>query len=117
MGSCIIKIPCEECISFAICKQRIREELNPSDVTTYSKWIECFRAMEYIDNVKSTLWGEALVSEVNRARKVFGLPKLQDLKRNYVSCVVIDKTAYKNNVINVVSTNDCDYNTAEIDCN
>jgi hypothetical protein len=76
----MIKIPCEECISFAICKQRIREELEPSDLTTFGKWINCDSVNKYIDKVKTELSGNERTLEVLRARKVFGLPELPKLR-------------------------------------
>ena len=60
-------IPCKECISFAICRQRIKEWTNPPDVTTYSKMIDCKRISHYVRDhfINNT--------EVVKARNLFGL--------------------------------------------
>lgn len=110
-------IPCKECISFAICKQRIRQELDPPDVTTFSKWINCDRVVDYIDYVKSHNTADGQNREINKARKLFGLPKVGGLKYPTRELVVVDKKEWDGGVLKVVSINMNDCNTLESDIN
>ena len=62
------RCPCEECISFAICKIEVNAMKNP-DVTQHSMARECEVLMQYI-RIKNRKLNESAVIE---ARKLFGL--------------------------------------------
>jgi len=73
-----MKIPCVECISFAICKQRVKG-MNTPDLTIFSTNIECDRIkgfIDYIDSPKFHQNRERVKKNeraINEARDVFGL--------------------------------------------
>jgi len=66
-----MKCPCEECISFAICKIKA---LETNDVTHLSVKQKCHTLQEYIHySTKELQFSMRTKSKINVARKLFGL--------------------------------------------
>jgi len=68
----MIKCPCEECISLAICNSSIRKMTKP-DVCQYSILRKCEELKMYI-NFYAKSESEMDISNIDNARRVFGLP-------------------------------------------
>lgn len=74
-------IPCKECISFVLCKIRIKEMDSP-DITIFSQNIECKRIKEFIDYIDSPEFHQdenrvlKNMKAINKARDVFDLPSV-----------------------------------------
>lgn len=82
-----MKIPCKECISFAICKQRIKEWTDPPDITTFSRMIDCPPIRHYTDNA----WNKLYSYDINHLREFFGLPMIKCPPEKYQDHVVVFK--------------------------
>ena len=72
-----MKIPCKECISFAICNAKIKQMITP-DVTRFSMARECDALQSFLrlDKSDSEHYIENKL-EIGYARKFFRLPKLK----------------------------------------
>jgi len=68
----MLNCPCEECISFAICYARIREEFNIPDVVQYSKRRRCKDLRAYLFRSRSS--GDTK-DNIPKTRLLFGLPE------------------------------------------
>ena len=68
----MIKCPCEECISFAICNSSIRIMARP-DVCQHSLSRKCKELQAYI-NIYAESESEMDLSNIDNTRRIFGLP-------------------------------------------
>lgn len=67
-------IPCEECISFAICNVQIKQKY-PKDVTQFSLIKNCEMLQDYIGIHRLKIGEHSILNrkEIANARKLFGL--------------------------------------------
>lgn len=83
-----MKIPCKECITFAICKQKIKTMYRP-DLNNYSRLIKCGMLIEYINQAKDDNKLETYKDLINEARIFFNLnpipTKKERLKRKAIN--------------------------------
>ena len=96
-------IPCKECIGFAICKQKIRQMLEPPDLITYSRVTNCISLYKFMHSLTTR-------KQINEARSFYDLPNLRGVTRLPDRMLVFDKSSYENHMITVVSHNNDDYN-------
>ena len=77
-----MKIPCEECISFAICKQKVRQWTEPADITCFANMIECDKIKQYMGNCTS--------GQIDNIRLLYGLCKVQDIPHHNRGIAITD---------------------------
>lgn len=81
-----MKTPCKECISLAICVDRIKTTL-PPDVTKFSEIINCDKLKKFIrdlshEEIKSNYVNN--LDLINEARETLRLPKLIRVKQGKI---------------------------------
>lgn len=102
-----MKVPCSDCISFAICKQRVREWTSPPDITTFSRMIDCESIAKFIDEFHR--YG------IIMARKLYGLPIDDHLDGSAKNELIIDMRAAKKDSLIGHSFEVCDCNPLGLD--
>ena len=76
-----MKVPCEHCISLAICNVQIKQMTIP-DVTRFAIDKKCERLQNYIQlydtRAEHSVFNRG---EINEARKLFKIPQLTSVRR------------------------------------
>jgi hypothetical protein len=66
-----MNIPCKECISFAICKQKVTAMKIP-DITRFSLFAKCHYIEKYVDDLDNYRIPEYVI-QINKVRDLYGL--------------------------------------------
>ena len=79
-----MKVPCIECISFAICKQRVRSMERP-DITSFSKICQCDLLKGYVDFLDREFSIPKFIPLINAVRELYGIELVKLGRKGFIS--------------------------------